>query len=555
MGIHSSYQEIDIEQGVRSKRKSEQKSPSFNYLNIWRKSPSFKDVNVNLIMIKTIFVIIVMIFFSSATYLIFSNLYTSIGITIILLVGFIILFREDIFFLKNLFSFNVRGFFTFNPFKDLRFWRLKGDPTSIIIINNKDLINTGLRIFKVKIIAENVQPVLNQFIRALNNSKVPYCYQIVHSPLIDLSMENHEGYSRHQNLNSLNSYEMSIYFSVFYSVKGILNRVKLMQIQERLDYYSLAMKNNFNANFNHYKIDLLERNDLIDGLRILIVKDSSVSYKTEHHVVKKRTLSREFFVKYAACFFILGYSTFLLAYLKFSWIFIISCNLSLLAFIISLFWREILFQFRRALTSNETHIEEVNPFQKIEFLRFRRFPSSMFIYINKTLLINVKIFNLKQVLPPAFSLQGHFLSKPDKFFRAIITLNTQFSYTATMSPMDHTSFLKEGLTYLNERTRNSYQGSNSTLERNNWLDIRAGIWRTILNISLAEYRFTNSVKVEDVLELENQLIQKSTAIANAFNMNFPNYHIELLKNNNLISGFLMMSLKNKFFRLNGSHLN
>ena len=252
IGLNDTHMENDSQKWVRKERKGGNKTPLTNYLNIWANSPSFKDINSALVTIKTIFMIAILMFFSISSYFLSKNLRLSIGISMITSCGFFIAFHDEFFFFRHVFSFYFRRFTTFNPFKDLRFWRLKEDASSIFIINSKDLINTGMRIFKVRVIAENVHPVLSQFVKALNSTQIPYSFQIVQNPLIG-------SLTRNQKLNSVNSLESSIYFSVFYSNKGILNHSKLMQIEEKLNHYSNAMKNNFYANFNHYKIDLLDQ--------------------------------------------------------------------------------------------------------------------------------------------------------------------------------------------------------------------------------------------------------------------------------------------------------
>jgi len=411
-----------------------------------------------------------------------------------------------------------------------------------------------MRIFKIEIIAENVHPVLSQFVKALNTAKIPYSYQIAQNPSIDTSTDEIGDLTRHIKLNSLKSFKTSIYFTVFYSVKGVLSRMKLMQIENKLKYYSNALKNNFNANFNHYKISLLRENDLINALRTLLFKNDSIPSKSEFELESKKKFKVDAFLKNGFCFLLLACSSIFLIQLGISFIIIILYNISLIVLIISLFWREILFKFKRTMKINKNDIEKFDPFQKMEFLRFRSIPDSIFIHVDKKLLINLKVYNLKHILPPAFDNQGHFLSKPDKFFRTLITLKTQFTYSTLMSPMAFDSFQREGSKYL-KKGKYSLDHIRSPLEMKNWLGMRAGIWSTIVNISTSSFKLVNSVKMGDIIDLENELVEKASTIKNAFEMNFPNYVIEVLRNNNLISGFLTITLKNKIFRLNGSHLN
>ena len=555
MNTYKTQQESNTAKWVKQRGKEDNIAPLTNYLNIWKNNPSYKDINSALVSIKTIFMIALLMFFSFSSYFLFLNLNISMGISLIVLFGFIIAFHDEFFFLKNLVSFNFRRFTVFNPFKELRFWRLKEDPFSIFLTNSKDLVSTGLRIFEIEVIAENVHPVLSQFVKALNTAQIPYSYQIVQNPSIDMSIDDIGNLTRYQKLNSLKSFKTSIYFSVFYSVKGVLNRFKLKQIEDRLKYYSNALKNNFHANFNHYKINLLAENNLINAMRTLIFNNNSIPFKSGHEPERKKKLNAEAILKNAFCFFLLAYSSFILIQLGVSFILIISFNISLIAIMISLFWRELLFQFKRTMTMSKDDMEEVDPFQKMEFFRFRRIPESIFMHLDKKLLINLKVFNLKHILPPAFDVQGHFLSKPDKFFRSLITLTTQFTYSAFMSPITFDTFQRDGSKHLKSKVKNSVEHIGSSLGKKNWLEMRAGIWRTIINITTSSYKLINSVKMSDIMDLEDELVEKASTIKNAFEMNFPNYVIDVLRSNNLISGFLMITSKNKFFRLNGSHLN
>ena len=240
MRTYNTQKETNTPKWVKQKGNENNKAPTTNYLNIWSYNPSYKDINSSLVTIKTIFMTAILMFFSLSSYFLFLNLSISIGISIIVLIGFVMAFQDEFFFLKNVISFNFRRFTVFNPFKDIRFWRLKEDPTSIFLTNSNDLMTTGLRIFKIDVIAENVHPVISQFVKALNTAQIPYSYQIVQNPSIDTSIDDMEPIKRYQKLNSLKSFQTSIYFSVFYSVKGVLNRFKLKQIQDSLKYYSNA---------------------------------------------------------------------------------------------------------------------------------------------------------------------------------------------------------------------------------------------------------------------------------------------------------------------------
>jgi hypothetical protein len=63
------------------------------------------------------------------------------------------------------------------------------------------------------------------------------------------------------------------------------------------------------------------------------------------------------------------------------------------------------------------------------------------------------------------------------------------------------------------------------------------------------------VNSDDFAEMENELIHKIDLLRSAFNLSFQNFEIEDLRNHRLLSGYLFSTLKNNYFRLNGTQLH
>ena len=199
----------------------------------------------------------------------------------------------------------------------------------------------------------------------------------------------------------------------------------------------------------------------------------------------------------------------------------------------------------------------MNPFKDIDFYRMNELSDSIFLHINKNLLINIKMVNLKYASPIYHSKIP--ICYPGKFYRALIRDKITFGYTTIAAPMSFYTFDKECYNFLNEKTKRalvrSYYKIKNDLEGKNWLDMRAGMWRLILLISVFNYKYTNSLNLEEVFSMDQELNQKLILINNTFKMNYHRFELVSLKNKSLISGFLCETLKNKFISLSGTLLN
>ena len=95
----------------------------------------------------------------------------------------------------------------------------------------------------------------------------------------------------------------------------------------------------------------------------------------------------------------------------------------------------------------------------------------------------------------------------------------------------------------------------SEVEEEKWLGLRHGMWYSILNITVSTYKIMRTIELEDFYHLEEELDAKTETLRGAFNMNFQSYEIVKLKSRYLIAGFLFSTIKNRYFRISGSHLN
>ena len=176
------------------------------YLDVWKVNPSYKDVCTRETILKaTSLVVIGLLFFTSVLYSTY-NLALSIGIAGIVTISFIMVFHKKFFRLRHIFNSH-----SFEPFGDFVFWQAKYDKSVLFFTNHKELSTTGVRIFRINVLPENVHANTNRFFKGLHALKVPFSYQVIQRPLQT---------SNNSNGSETTSFETIIYFITFYNIKG-----------------------------------------------------------------------------------------------------------------------------------------------------------------------------------------------------------------------------------------------------------------------------------------------------------------------------------------------
>ncbi len=145
-------------------------------LDIWRVNPAYRDIDLKYSQRRTAFVLIISILTFYFSYLISNNLYQAIGITVFFIVGFTF---EKLLSVYHNVSKAFHEIVQVDPFEDFKICKLVEDPESILIINKKTATNLITRIFQIEVLPENVNPTLNQFIKALGSAELEYSYQVV----------------------------------------------------------------------------------------------------------------------------------------------------------------------------------------------------------------------------------------------------------------------------------------------------------------------------------------------------------------------------------------
>lgn len=533
------------------KKSSSLLEPS-NFYNIWKKSPSFRDMNTSLIFAKGIIIISLITVLTIISWFEFKNGYFTFIFSLFTTFLFVIGFKDEFLRISLLSTFRLKKLSKLDPFKEVKFWQVKQREDIIFYTNQKDLISVGLKIFKISTVPENVNPNFNGFFRYLNSANVPFTYQVVQAPLINYPVIKKSLLKNISAASSLSSVKTEVYFCFYYDFKGILNTRKLNDLINTLEEYVSVAKAGFKANFHHFKISELNNLDLTNAIRTVFIGTDIPLQRPMNLSVRNFTITgviRIVFLAEISIIFIL-----FLLNVGVNMYIAITGSLVIIMGIVSFFWKSIFFTLSRSVIKKEGPIRMVDPFQDIRFYWLGGTPNTVYSLVYKKMLIGTKIFNIIRSNPPLFGFQNKPLSRPDGFFQTIIPLKIPFIYTATIAPMLFSRYLHESLDYLNERNRNSVLKLDSVLDQENYMSMRGGIWRGIFTISVNSYKHITHMSVRNALEVEVDLLDKTRQLGKSYEASMRNYKIALLNRERLVSAFLLSFLKNKFFRSNGSNL-
>ena len=519
-------------------KESEGDDQSKEYLKVWKVNPSYKDINRRETILKaSSLTIIGFLYFAFMLYATF-NFALSIAVTAIVVISFVLVFHKNIFSLKHLFEFR-----SFEPFQELVFWQPKYDTSLLFLTNHKDLITTGIKIFKIRVLPENVHANLNRFIKGLHAVKVPYSYQIIQKPL-QISINNSTG-----NQNS--SFETMIFFSTFYSIKGKVSKSKLVELVDNIREYTFSLKSAFASNFHHFKIAQLSDKELVNAFRSSVLKQETEIGKDSNRVNGEmfRLKISNSIVKAIYLFSIVIALDLLLLVFNLP----IGMRFLLILFIlitlIVIWWRELLFQLNKGKLLKSKEIEIVNPFSKVQFYKSSKTPESIFYQVEGNIIGGIKMLNMNFAYPPSYC-------TPDKFYEALIRESMPFTVTFQLKPLSFNQFDKEGFKYLNQNEQELLLTRTDTLiDGRNWLSSRAGIWSTIATYSTSVIFNSPDINYELIDKIEQKLKLQKIVLQTTFKQFFTNYEIVPLRKNKLEAGLLFETLKNKFFLRNGTHLN
>ncbi|MHA1372922.1 MAG: hypothetical protein ACTSVI_06990 [Promethearchaeota archaeon] len=507
---------------------------SKKYLDIWPQSPVKKDVSQNIVWIKRGVLLGLTAVIGVHSYLLSSGLLKIIPLCAFFMMVFILIFSTRLFYTQPS-----------NPFESLSFWQLNIDPNSIFFTNREDMLTVGMRIFRVEVLPQNVHASFEQFIRVLSTRFQNITYQIVQQPILNPSVQAHP-LKKEINGARMTSFRTIIYFAVSHEIKGIFSTNKFNRFLETLHSLSLTIRSDFVANFHHYKITLLLKNEAAQALRTMFLKQEippSDTIKNEMKMTLK-TISKALMVLI---------TTMLVGGLVSAvWnngiLTIVSSSMVTGAIIIG-WWNEPLFELFSKKKFTSPNIIPINPFGDIRFYRFSRVPETIFFQVEGGLLGGMKAFSVDEVKLPVYAYDS-------KFYGSLMAQGISFGTTILAGAISYYQFYKLGKKYLN-RSEQEYHMHEVRDKRaqDKWMIQRGGMWKTMGIYTIHAYKRVKTVSTSDFQDLESQLRENAMILKTSFHSYYSSFKIKPLKKHHLESALAVSSLKTRFTQLQGSYLD
>lgn len=536
-----------------SNPKSSKEDFSPNKMLIWEdENPAVLDNSPSLLK-QLIFIGIGLIFLLCIYFITWNLVLATFGMILYYVLSFLIF--HDIFFC---FHHNLRYEIP-NPFPQYQFWQLKEELSIIFLTNLKEQFTTGIKVFQIKVLPENVKANLERFISALATAYIPFSYQVVQKPLrSSLSKDSNE--VRFQTL---------IYFALFSDLNGKLSPIKLDLLIQKLNGYSVALENNFLANFHHYKIQSLIAEELISSFSTFVLRNhpSSITNKPkaafeETHSDEGSFLSKISFRAISKLAWVLGIIIMFDVFWNALSILAIYRVLSILGLIFLLYflWKP---SFRLSYSRQGYRIPFakdvllIDLFSKVSFFKLHRVNDVIFYQTQDGFVGGFKQLNLRfasvPIIPTVYI--GHHNPPTIKVYEVLIQKHIPFTYTIQALPTSY-----NGLTpFSGALKRNVWNwmqhNLHTTAQQANWMAQRRGIWRTILTISCSYSIFDPSDSLETLEQIKRKLDNNTVTLKNAFHSQFPNCQLSLLSSQVLEMGILFELVKNNRITQKGTHLH
>ncbi|MFX1494359.1 MAG: hypothetical protein ACFFBZ_08780 [Promethearchaeota archaeon] len=497
---------------------------SIEYEYIWERQPSRKDISMKHSLTKFIFLISIGFLFMLETYLLSKNVYLAMGLTVILELGFILVFY-DTFFLW-------RGKGSFRPFRDLIFWQIENDKSTLYYTNYKDLLTVGIKIFSVEVLAENVHSVILNFLNAFSGIEeyIPFTYQVVHTK------------------KESGAFKTYIFFIVFSSTQGKVTNHRIGSLSNQLFHYGVKFKSLFSASFHHFLVTPLSGNALIGAIRSSLFQEDFNEIPIKeigiHRFNKKASFIKSVFIIFLLVIFNVYFS-----FLSFPLLFTILFNVLLIPAILIIWWKTILFQLFSVKFFESQSIFAFDPFYNVAFYLSPRIPDIIFAHVDHKELIGMKLYNVFEVIKPPLCSFRH-------FFSGVNNHQIPFTYTAISHPLSFAELDKEYAKKLREKVANFIRTRLLTdADRYTWMNRRGGIWESIFLLSTTFRISTEHVSVESTSVIIEELYKAGVQLIETFGNSFRNFRIKRLYKQWIESGFECELVKNNHIYANGSHLH
>lgn len=521
-----------------------------NYLDIFKEAnPHFEDVNERFLLSQRLLILIIGLIICILQFMLYENIWLSFTLITLEIVGFIVCCSENIYRLSNLSLSSNTGVKSLHPFKKFFFWQQIERQDTLYMLNKDDAETTAMKIFSIETIPENIHASINLFLKGLYGKRLGFTYQIVQTPKIFDSQQKTMAAKRGEMVNSISSIKTKIYILVCAKASGILRESTIEKLNTRLDLVDKIMAGNFKMNFHHYQIRLLRESYLITAFTTFLTKREFSDFEEKEYSSDQDGKYRLLFLK--AIFFgvILVYFNILFCQFVLDLTLIILTNLVIIGLIIFIYLRSLLSFLSLSDLSRQENVVRVNPFKNMKFYYSKEFPGSLFIHYDQRYLFALKFLNLQQ----AYVCSKTYIY-PNKLFRASVGLQIPMAYTVFSSPISFSTFDQLARNQLNPRAYKSYLRLDSMIKEEQWIEMRSGLWRTILNLTVCSTMHTKYVDKDVFSEIEQELSQMYNTWASIFEMEFPGYYLRSLKGFDLLQGLYITTLKSKFFRKAGSHM-
>ncbi len=547
---------------LKSTLKKDHQNPTMKYKNIWKEElPYVKDVHVSIF--KRLLVIVVGLFYLIFIVLITFNLTFALFIMGLYYLCFCIIFHDEFFRFSRIIHYKSA-----NPFKDIQFWQFAYDDTLILMTNSRTQYTSGVKIFQVKVLPENVKANINRFISALAATYVPFSYQIVQQPLRSSLKTDAKEISKQR-------FQTIIYFSLFYDIHGKLTPAKIRILVEKINNYAISLKNTFLSNFHHYQISLLTGKALQSALYTFLIKkpfipteksvnedeqnssmepeDSSEIVPPKHiNIVPPLSFSlvlKLFFIiaMLVSIDFFLSLLDILLPYrVLFS---ILIGGFFLIQFVPQLFLFLPIFNRNKVILEDDQEIVFLDLFNEVKFFKIPRIKTTIFYQTEDGYIGGIKQMKLSYATPPIIAL-------PYKFYQAVIQQGIEFAYTIQLLPISYDQFTDNYSSFLNQKLWKYMQKVLDTpAKQNNWLAGHRGLWRTMLTLSCSHSVMVSDASIEFLEHIERKLEQNMNILCNAFMTNVSNCHFVPLSSQALEMGIIFEMFKSNRIRREGTHLH
>ncbi|MHA1843937.1 MAG: hypothetical protein ACTSWE_06690, partial [Promethearchaeota archaeon] len=534
----------------------EANKPGSEY-HLWDVNPSYRDFNMGITILR--FVVAIALMYSFLSFLgnldipFYLFITCSLGMTLL----FLYAFSAEWFSLRTLFRRLLNKEIIYRPFEDLVFWKVKSHDEMIFFSNKRELTHVGMGVFRTEILPENVSASFISVLSTLAGKaiRIPFTYQVIQVPRHSVLRDQTFQLLKEDEKSAKKTTLTRVLISIPVGLTGVVFTSSLLEdltneLNRRLNIFKTLVF----QYFHHYKLTLLEGDELVFSLRMFFLP---VNLEESHEKQKNemRNLTR-FFTKFIepilrSMFFVLFFFLWYLGLAFYGiedWIIDISIVIFFIAILFT-WWRRPLFLLTYPFLRNHPEIAVINPFHRIKFYQYHGYPDMLFIQFGSKKMV-MRMMNLRNLLYP------HYVNM-SKFLRAIMGHGIRFSYTLINSPLSVKDISKE-------LKKSSFLAKNPLLfqkhmkeyEKENYLSRHGGFYRSMLLLSVQIHIEKQYISKEDLEFINEEMEKQANILSTSFltSSYSQNLRVEFLRSQKLVMGTAVQMLKTKMIRTFGTSL-